>query len=309
MAENLIDAAIKVATELNRASNVEIDQVQIGANTITDSAATAPVADTVVEAAVKTAVESTPTIPADASTSTTPTTPTTPTTSSTNDIKPKPAIIDLSHKFAILTQQQKRLNQQSEQIKSANELLQQQTAQLKALTEQLHSGDPVAALEKLGVDFNALSKRLLGTPVEEKSELVKLQKELNAVKADQVEAARIAKEQNKKFEESKIKDTYQKQEQDFRQQIQLVIKKEPEFEFCREFDATNDIFDVIVAHFEQHQEILDIKDAAQMVEKYHENIAVKAKAALDKKKATSISAIDVAFFLSKAALAFTAIFS
>lgn len=205
-----------------------------------------------------------------------------------------------ARKFAALERRDKSLSQREAQAKAevaaakqAVEVARQEAAKANALVASFKEGDPIAAMEALGIDFTALSKRLLGEKPTTDDELGKLRKEVADFKKASEDKLRSMEEVKQtelmNLEAQRAQAFYQHQEAAFRQEIQKTIEAEPEkFELCLIHGSSDDIFDTVTEHYKQTGEILETAVAAELVEQYHLAQAEKMNKAKKLAKAVKV---------------------
>jgi hypothetical protein len=182
--------------------------------------------------------------------------------------------------FAELVRREKRWTTEQQakaEVAAAKQAAEQATAEAakaKELVESFRTGDPIAAMEALGVDFTQLSKRLLGEKPTADDEVTALRKEVAAFKVEQanklkaIEDAKVAEQQTR--EQAQAQNLYNQRAQDFKTEIKKTIEAEPDkFELCLIHGSVDDIFDTVAEHYKESGEILETAVAAELVEQYH----------------------------------------
>lgn len=167
-----------------------------------------------------------------------------------------------SKRFAALARREARIVRERQAVKSERERLNAERQQLKQLSElpALAKNDPLAALEALGLSPDELTAALLNGV---------------STEAQTVTRAELAEmEQRLKAEREQL--DLDRQIKAFRQQIDEHIKGNPEsYELLNLQGKSSLVFEVIEEAYKQHQRILDVAEAAQMVEDHLEEEASK----------------------------------
>jgi hypothetical protein len=183
-----------------------------------------------------------------------------------------------SKAFATLARQEKALREREGTYKQQLAEREQRIAHLEQIEQGLLSGNPIDALAKLGLDFNELSKRALngGKPSPEFA-LTEQEKRLRALEEDREKERAAASEREQR-------DATERAVAEFRGKIAGVVNGDPRFELTKLHNGIDDVYGVIDEHYERTREILDIEDAAQLVESYYEAIVEKSLSGSEKYK-------------------------
>lgn len=176
--------------------------------------------------------------------------------------------IDFSSKFAALTRKEKAL------LKRQKELEEKYTkASEYEKTMTLAKKDPVKFLESVGLSYKEITDFLLNDnkPTVE-SQLDELRREYeNEKKQRELEKEKQELERKKQEEAhfAQVVENHKKQIRSF------LDTNRDNYELCAMNDATEDIFEVIEEYYQRNNEILPIDKAAEAVEKYLEQEAMK----------------------------------
>jgi hypothetical protein len=182
---------------------------------------------------------------------------------------PKPAANDdqekrLAKSFAALSRQEKAIRAKETEWKSERAQLQAQAEELKALRDAFGK-DPAAALEKLGLTYEEVTRRVLsgGKPSAE-HEAASVRRELDEFKRAQAEQA-----------QSYAQRRAEAAQHQFLGEIKTLVDSDDRFELTRANEATQDVYDVVDEHYRRTGEVLSTETAAELVEKYYEQRAEK----------------------------------
>lgn len=178
----------------------------------------------------------------------------------------------MSKAFASIARQEKALRERESTYKQQLAERDGRLARLEAIEKGLLSGNPIDALAKMGLDFNELSKRALsgGKPSSEHV-LTEQEKRIKSLEDEREKAREDAKRSHEEANAAKAVES-------FRAQIDVVLKKDDRFELTKLHGGVDDVYGVIDEHYARHGEILDIEDAAQLVEQYYAALVEKSLA-------------------------------
>lgn len=174
--------------------------------------------------------------------------------------------LEFAKRFNVLTRREKQINEKNQEVSQKWNEVQEFQKDREMIKE-----DPVSFLEKHGWKFNDLAEFVLNdkkkTP---ESQISELQKRLESF-------------ENEKKKESETKEQEQKRKQEeetinsFKKNIEDTVKQNTEeFELVNQFGEYETVYQVIENYYNQHNTILDVKEAAKHVEKYLEGQLEKA---------------------------------
>ena len=183
----------------------------------------------------------------------------------------------ISLKFAALAKKERMIVKRDLEIKAREKALEERQ---KALEEEdaAWQADPLKALERKNLSYQKLTERVLNEGKETPEEI----------------AARVAREENKRFREEEAQKMKAKAEEEmkalqaeqdrkiaeFRKEVTEFVKaNESDYEYVNLFQAHDYVPQVIEEYFAEHKKVLSNKEAAEQVEKYLEDfVETKVKA-------------------------------
>ncbi len=205
-------------------------------------------------------------------------------------------------KFAALTRQEKALRQSKVELKAKEAELEKRTKEIEAQAQtyqarqKLKKENPLKFLEEEGVTYDELTQMILNNgevPAEKKQEqvLAVMQEEIKALREELKQKDKKEQEEREAAEKSQAEQKYNQQIDGFKAEIKEFLDKSDveAFElmksgvFSEVTDPIQAVYDVVLEHYEDTKakspkgvgEILDIKDAADMVEQWLESEADK----------------------------------
>lgn len=211
--------------------------------------------------------------------------------SSSEPKKEEPKKIDeLASKFSALAKREKTLVRQAQEIKTKEASFTEREAQLAAREAKVKEADEMwnkdifKSLEMRGLDYNKITKMYLegqaALPVQPVDPAKAVEKALAdfeakqaAKEAKQAEELKKQQEEQEATNQEQLKGAYAK----YREEIGTFLKtNEAEYELTNLYDQTDLVVDTVQAYFDEHQKVLSIKEASDLVEKYLEEEAGKA---------------------------------
>lgn len=205
--------------------------------------------------------------------------------------EPKQEETALSRQFAQLARQERALRakaqQQEQAIKAREDALKAREAQMSSQSEEyktkyfakdLLKQDPLAALAEAGISYDDLTQRILNQPASDP----RMEATVNALKAE-IESLRSGIDESKKSYAESQTQAYQAAVKQIKTDATHLITSDPAFETVKAMDSVQDVVDLITQTYDKDGILLSIEDAAQQVEDYLVEEAMKI-ASLDKIK-------------------------
>lgn len=188
----------------------------------------------------------------------------------------------LSSQYAILARQQKALRQRDQQLKAREAAIkaQEDAARLpqkplfdesKYVQKDRITQDPFAVLNELGLSYDQLTDLALNAP---KPEQIAINNELKALR-EEMKLLRGENESTKKSFEEQQTQAYTQAVQQIRNEAKLLVNNNPNFETIKETSSINDVVELIEQTFKQDGILLTVEEAAQQVEDYLVEEAMK----------------------------------
>ena len=167
-----------------------------------------------------------------------------------------------SRQFANLARQERRFREEKQEFKG----IKKKASEMDSLQE-LANSDPMAFLSKFGINYDALTRRVIndGNPAIEDvvaaqaKEIAQL-KELNA-RRDQERQERQAQRE------------YEQTYNGFIDKIKNFVDNNNQYEMIAANNAYHTVYEVMQEKFKQDGTVLEYNDAADMVERYYEEEA------------------------------------
>lgn len=175
------------------------------------------------------------------------------------------------------------LERKERQLRKMQQELQQQRAALEAKAKSYETDympksrlkeDPWSVLEEAGLDYDTLTQQLLSRPNDPVTK--SLQAKLRAME-QRIQQDETAKQQA-------VQQQYEVAKKQITNEAKLLVDSDPAFETVKASGAIDAVVDLIEETFNRDGILLDVKDAAQQVEDYLINEAIKL-AGLSKVKA------------------------
>ncbi len=172
---------------------------------------------------------------------------------------PEPAPDPFSRRFAQLAREQKKLRQERDEMKRVQQELDARKSTVSSYDDlqKLARENPYEAMQKLGLDYEALSRQVLQdgeiTPEQKMAgEMKRLRDEINSMKAERAEL--VKQEEAKKYQ-----DTYST----FVDEIKSFVENTSEFDFVKANNAYHVVAEVMQEHYNSTQEVMSYDDAAK----------------------------------------------
>lgn len=190
-------------------------------------------------------------------------------------VEEKPAKVD--PRFSALARKEALLYREREAIKAEKAALQQAHQQVVAFEEarQIAKNDPLAVLSALGLTYDDVTAKALGVekPMTPEAEVAAVRADLERFREEQAEAAKraeTAKAQALEAERVAVIET-------FRQNAVAHVEANADrYELTRIHNAASLVPQVVEQHFAATGKLLDVAQAAELVEKHFEQLTEKA---------------------------------
>ncbi len=190
----------------------------------------------------------------------------------------------LSSQYAILARKEKQQRQRDQQlrareaaVKAAEDLAKSVKPSAPPLDESKYvpkdrlTTDPFSVLTELGLTYDQLTEMALNAP---KAEQIATNNELRALRAELQALKDQSDKTTKSFEEQQTQ-SYQQAVNQIRVEAKQLIEKDPNFETIRETNSLRDVVELVERTFKQDGILLTVEDAAQQVEDYLVDEALK----------------------------------
>jgi hypothetical protein len=184
-----------------------------------------------------------------------------------------------AEKFSSLAKKEKRILREKEEAKALRDVISRKEQEIAAREEKikqfeaLQSGSPIDKLKALGTSYDELTQWYLnnGNPTPELLAQKAVQ-EVEKFKTEQQESQKRAMEDQKKAAEAELGEVLDQ----FKESIgEFVTTKTEDYELINLFDQSALVYDTIEQYFNENQKILNIKEAADLVEQYLEDLVKK----------------------------------
>lgn len=182
----------------------------------------------------------------------------------------------LSSQYAILARKEKALRQREQQLKTREEAFKQSDQAAKApqapapldeskyISKDRLTNDPFSVLTELGLTYDQLTELALNGPkpkeIELSNQIKLLQEEMKLLKGET--------ESNKKSFQDQQTQTYKQAVAQIRNEAKILVDRDPNFETIKETGSLNDVVELIEEKFKQDGILLTVEEAAQQVEDY-----------------------------------------
>jgi hypothetical protein len=187
----------------------------------------------------------------------------------------KPAKVD--PRFSALARKEALLYREREAIKAEKAALAQAHRQVVAFEEARNAAkmDPLAVLSALGLTYDDVTAKALGVekPTTPEAEVAAVRADLERFRAEQAEAAKQAEEakaQALEAERAAVIETFR------RDAVAHVEANAERYELTRIHNAASLVPQVVEQHFAATGKLLDVAQAAELVEKHFEQLTEKA---------------------------------
>lgn len=181
----------------------------------------------------------------------------------------------LSSQYALLARKEKALRAKAQQqdaaAKAREAALVEREAKLAAKDSEYQARyipkdrivqDPLAALSELGVSYDQITQAILNSPKPENMEQLNAIRELKA----ELVAVKEAQLAAKKSIEDQQQQSYQQAISQIRKDATKLVENNPDYETIKETKQVNEIVKLIEKTYHEDGYVMDIEEAAQLVE-------------------------------------------
>lgn len=170
----------------------------------------------------------------------------------------------MSPQFAALARKERAIREQSRAIQAEKQAMQAKIADLENQTnskwkERLTS-NPWDTLLEAGLTPEQATNIILNQPKPEEVELLKLKKEIEALKSSQDDSKNLFQKQQEQ--------QYQQAKQQINRDVKLLVDSDETFETIKHMGAQEAVTELIEQTYQQQGYIMDIDEAAKEVEEY-----------------------------------------
>lgn len=168
----------------------------------------------------------------------------------------------LSPKFLALARQQKEILRRQQAMKTQEEAFKSKEKEYETsyIPKSRLETDTLSVLRELGFDDDKLAALLLNQAPPQEQAVLKMQKEIQDLRdAQQKNAQTMQEQQSKQYEQALNQ---------IRNETKILIESNPEFETIKGTDSSEAVVELIRETFEKEQRLLTVEEAAQEVENY-----------------------------------------
>lgn len=187
----------------------------------------------------------------------------------------------LSAQYAILARKEKALRQREQQLKAKEAALTAQKAPEAVKSPEIDLNkfvdrdrlvkDPFTVLNELGLTYDQLTELALNAP---RAEELQMQNEIRTLK-EELKALKGETENTKKSFEESQKQQYDQAITQIRNEATQLVKLDPQFETVKATGSVNEVVELIERTFNEDGILLTVEEAAQQVESYLVDEAIK----------------------------------
>ena len=200
--------------------------------------------------------------------------------SSPAEAETKPTEEALSNHYAVLARKEKAIRQREQQLRQREAAIKAQDEAAKAkpaapafdeskyVPKERLTQDPFKVLGELGLTYDQLTELAMNAPKPEQLAL------LNEIKTLREEMQAMKGETKKTFEEQQELQRTQAVTQ-IRNEVKALVRQDPQFETVRATGSVDDVVELIEKVYDQDGILLTVEDAAQQVEDYLVDRAIK----------------------------------
>tara|TARA_Y100000310_G_scaffold106963_1_gene105411 strand:- start:390 stop:1292 length:903 start_codon:yes stop_codon:yes gene_type:complete len=167
-----------------------------------------------------------------------------------------------SRQFANLARQERRFREEKQEFKG----IKKKATELESLQE-MASADPIKFLDKFGINYDALTRRVINDGNASIEDVVAQQaKEIAALKEINRKGIEDRENQEKKTE-------YETTYKGFIDKISEFVENNPKYELIKANNAYQTVYEVMQEQFAHDGTVLEYDQAANLVEQYYEKEA------------------------------------
>ena len=167
-----------------------------------------------------------------------------------------------SRQFANLARQERRFREEKQEFRG----IKKKASEMDALQE-MASADPMGFLNKFGLNYDALTRRVIndGNPA--------IEDVVAAQAAEIKELKELNTKRTREREERQVKQEYEQTYNGFIDKIKNFVDNNNQYEMISANNAYHTVYEVMQEKFKHDGTVLEYNDAADMVEKYYEEEA------------------------------------
>lgn len=183
-----------------------------------------------------------------------------------------------SEKFAALARKEAEIFRKQQAVRQQQQILAQQAEQLRAFEQAKRAAklNPLDALKQMGLTYEELTEYVLNdnkpTPTAE----------VQSVRQELEEYKRQAREEQERLAAQQKQAALAEQQrivEDFRNEVNEYVAQHAEtYELTSLYGGANLVSEVIEEHFRQSGKLMNVAEAAKLVEEHYEDLARKAQA-------------------------------
>lgn len=178
----------------------------------------------------------------------------------------KPEEEMISPKYAALAKREANLRLKAKELQLEREAMKAEKAKYESdyvpksqLQERLKS-DPLTVMHELGVTYDELTSMILNAPQQADPQIVAIQQKLKAIEETQEKSQKSQAEQQTK--------AYEQAVSQIRNQAKLLVDSNEEYSTIKERDSVEAIVDLIKLTHEEEGIVMNVEEAAKLVEEH-----------------------------------------
>lgn len=199
----------------------------------------------------------------------------------------EPAVAEepLSSQYAILARKEKAIRARDAQLRAREEAIKAKEVSVstpkapesssfdesKYISKDSLQKDLFGTLAELGLTYDQITAQATNAPTPEQ---VAFQQEMKALR-DEIKSLRGETETQKKTYEQQQQDSYKQAVTQIRSEANILVKNSEAFETIRETNSVDDVVELIEKTFSQDGILLSVEEAAEQVEDYLIDEAMK----------------------------------
>lgn len=188
----------------------------------------------------------------------------------------------LSSEYAILARKEKALRARDQQLRAREAVIKASEDarnapkapvfdESKYISKERLNQDLFGTLTELGLTYDQITQQAVNAPTPEQ---VALNQQFKAMQ-DEIKALRGEQDNTKKSWEQQQQDSYKSAVQQIKNEATALVTHNPAFEAIKETDSVGDVVELIERTFKEDGLLLTVEEAAQQVEDYLVEEALK----------------------------------
>lgn len=188
----------------------------------------------------------------------------------------------LSSQYAVLARKEKALRAQMQKFQAEQKSFREEQERLKAQvqpqkpnqSEELEArlkADPLGVLNEMGYTWDQLTQQALNQP---SPDIIEAKRTMQALQAE-IKALKDAQENARKSQEEQQTTAYKQAVQQLKVETKYLVQNDPSFETIKETGSYDDVVDLIERTFKEDGRLMSVEEAAQAVEDYLVEEALK----------------------------------